>query len=180
MAKASIIDLDIKNFETDVKDKASIYVPAIGKVTIVMLLRNLLVSRRLSAIAVSELNFRSDSFKTERQVWTARDKRGEHRQAEGDNFVSEIVFASVRDRVDLYMEYIDLFSSGKYCCRRDAIIVALFEKFHPDTLTDLEVCVRLNRRFAVLHKSTTVRTPLRLKGVCCGVRWLKVHLVLTA
>lgn len=31
-----------KNFESDVKDKASIYVPAIGKVTIVMLLRNLL------------------------------------------------------------------------------------------------------------------------------------------
>ena len=36
--------LDDKNFEGDVKDKASIYVPAIGKVTIVMLLRNLLVS----------------------------------------------------------------------------------------------------------------------------------------
>ena len=34
-----------KNFEGDVRDKASIYVPAIGKVTIVMLLRNLLVSR---------------------------------------------------------------------------------------------------------------------------------------
>ncbi|KAL2036833.1 hypothetical protein N7G274_010376 [Stereocaulon virgatum] len=31
-----------KNFETNVKDKASIYVPAIGKVTIVVLLRNLL------------------------------------------------------------------------------------------------------------------------------------------
>lgn len=66
VAKASIIDLDNKNFENDVKDKASICVPAIGKVTIVMLLRNLLVSRRLSAIAVSELNLRSDSFKTER------------------------------------------------------------------------------------------------------------------
>ena len=36
--------LDEKNFEGDIKDKASIYVPAIGKVTIVMLLRNLLVS----------------------------------------------------------------------------------------------------------------------------------------
>ena len=36
--------LDEKNFEGDVKDKASIYVPAIGKVTIVMLLRNLVVS----------------------------------------------------------------------------------------------------------------------------------------
>ena len=34
-----------QNFENGVKDKASIYVPAIGKVTIVMLLRNLLVSR---------------------------------------------------------------------------------------------------------------------------------------
>ena len=36
--------LDRKNFEDDVKAKASIFVPAIGKVTIVMLLRNLLVS----------------------------------------------------------------------------------------------------------------------------------------
>ena len=33
-----------KNFDADVKEKASIYVPAIGKVTIVMLLRNLVVS----------------------------------------------------------------------------------------------------------------------------------------
>lgn len=67
VAKASITDLDnYKNFEIDVKDKASIFVPAIGKVTIVMLLRNLLVSRRLSAIAGSKLNPRSDSFKTER------------------------------------------------------------------------------------------------------------------
>jgi methylenetetrahydrofolate dehydrogenase (NAD+) len=31
-----------QNFDADVKDKASIYVPAIGKVTIVILLRNLL------------------------------------------------------------------------------------------------------------------------------------------
>ncbi|KAJ2934285.1 hypothetical protein H1R20_g2811, partial [Candolleomyces eurysporus] len=31
-----------KNFEKDVRDKASIYVPAVGKVTILMLLRNLL------------------------------------------------------------------------------------------------------------------------------------------
>ncbi|KAI9872248.1 MAG: NAD-dependent 5,10-methylenetetrahydrafolate dehydrogenase, partial [Pleopsidium flavum] len=31
-----------KNFGPDVKEKASIYVPAIGKVTIVVLLRNLL------------------------------------------------------------------------------------------------------------------------------------------
>ena len=33
-----------QNFNSDVKEKASIYVPAIGKVTIVVLLRNLLVS----------------------------------------------------------------------------------------------------------------------------------------
>jgi len=33
-----------QNFEANVKDKASIYVPAIGKVTIAILLRNLLVS----------------------------------------------------------------------------------------------------------------------------------------
>jgi len=31
-----------KNFEKDVRDKASIYIPAVGKVTIFMLLRNLL------------------------------------------------------------------------------------------------------------------------------------------
>ena len=43
--KHRLTDLDKKNFEVDVKDKASMYVPAIGKVTIVMLLRNLLVSR---------------------------------------------------------------------------------------------------------------------------------------
>lgn len=30
-----------KNFERDVRDKAAIYVPAVGKVTILMLLRNL-------------------------------------------------------------------------------------------------------------------------------------------
>jgi methylenetetrahydrofolate dehydrogenase (NAD+) len=35
-----------QNFGPEVKEKASIYVPAIGKVTIVVLLRNLLVSRR--------------------------------------------------------------------------------------------------------------------------------------
>ena len=33
---------DFQNFPADVKQKASIYVPAIGKVTIVVLLRNLL------------------------------------------------------------------------------------------------------------------------------------------
>lgn len=32
-----------QNFDPQVKKKASIYVPAIGKVTIVMLLRNLVV-----------------------------------------------------------------------------------------------------------------------------------------
>ncbi|KAH9967066.1 hypothetical protein BGW80DRAFT_1341202 [Lactifluus volemus] len=31
-----------KNFESDVRDKASLYIPAVGKVTILMLLRNLL------------------------------------------------------------------------------------------------------------------------------------------
>lgn len=36
-----------QNFDPSVKEKASIYVPAIGKVTIVMLLRNLVV-RNLS------------------------------------------------------------------------------------------------------------------------------------
>lgn len=35
--------LDSKNFGPEVKEKASIYVPAIGKVTIMVLLRNLLV-----------------------------------------------------------------------------------------------------------------------------------------
>jgi len=30
-----------KNFEKDVRDKAAIYIPAVGKVTILMLLRNL-------------------------------------------------------------------------------------------------------------------------------------------
>ncbi|KAG5721249.1 hypothetical protein E4T56_gene17338, partial [Termitomyces sp. T112] len=31
-----------KNFEKDVREKASLYIPTIGKVTILMLLRNLL------------------------------------------------------------------------------------------------------------------------------------------
>ncbi|KAK5002613.1 NAD-dependent 5,10-methylenetetrahydrafolate dehydrogenase [Elasticomyces elasticus] len=44
-----------KNFTPDVKEKASIYVPAIGKVTIVVLLRNLLrlVQNRLEKQAKS-------------------------------------------------------------------------------------------------------------------------------
>lgn len=33
---------NLQNFNPDIKEKASIYVPAIGKVTIVVLLRNLL------------------------------------------------------------------------------------------------------------------------------------------
>ena len=36
-----IFFLTAQNFNPDVKERASIYVPAIGKVTIVMLLRNL-------------------------------------------------------------------------------------------------------------------------------------------
>ncbi len=64
--KHQFTDLDNKNFEGDVKDKASIYVPAIGKVTIVMLLRNLLVSAKSNAVAESRLSLRSDSSKTER------------------------------------------------------------------------------------------------------------------
>lgn len=63
--KHRVTDLGIKNFEGDVKDKASIYIPAIGKVTIVMLLRNLLVSRE-SSVPKSRLNLRSDLSKTER------------------------------------------------------------------------------------------------------------------
>lgn len=35
-----------KNFEADVRDKASLYIPAVGKVTILMLLRNLLRLRQ--------------------------------------------------------------------------------------------------------------------------------------
>ena len=61
-----------KNFEGDVKDKASIYVPAIGKVTIVMLLRNLLVSEHCECISESRLILRSDLSKTERGGWIWR------------------------------------------------------------------------------------------------------------
>lgn len=39
-----------KNFEKDVREKASIYVPAVGKVTILMLLRNLLRLRRYNEL----------------------------------------------------------------------------------------------------------------------------------
>ena len=59
-------ELNIKNFEVDVKDKASIYVPAIGKVTIVVLLRNLLVSRNSNALVAPKLKLSSDSSTIER------------------------------------------------------------------------------------------------------------------
>ena len=74
-----------KNFESDVKEKASIYVSAIGKVTIVMLLRNLLVSRNSNEIAKPRLNLRSDSSKIEKQGRTARDKQQEYRLPEQDS-----------------------------------------------------------------------------------------------
>jgi len=37
-----IANMDLQNFTPEVKEKAAIYVPAIGKVTIAILLRNLL------------------------------------------------------------------------------------------------------------------------------------------
>ena len=64
--KYRFTDLDNKNFEGDIKDKASIYVPSIGKVTIVMLLRNLLVSRKSNAVVGSRLSLRSDSSRIEK------------------------------------------------------------------------------------------------------------------
>ncbi|KAJ7887491.1 NAD(P)-binding protein [Mycena olivaceomarginata] len=39
-----------KNFESDVRDKASLYIPAVGKVTILMLLRNLLRLQQYKAV----------------------------------------------------------------------------------------------------------------------------------
>ncbi|KAF7355735.1 Methylenetetrahydrofolate dehydrogenase [Mycena sanguinolenta] len=39
-----------KNFESDVRDKASMYIPAVGKVTILMLLRNLLRLQQYKAV----------------------------------------------------------------------------------------------------------------------------------
>lgn len=42
-----------KNFESDIKDKASIYVPAIGKATIAMLQRNLLRLQEFQMILAS-------------------------------------------------------------------------------------------------------------------------------
>lgn len=41
-AELSQLTFASQNFNPDVKEKASIYVPAIGKVTIVVLMRNLL------------------------------------------------------------------------------------------------------------------------------------------
>ena len=41
-AELSWLTFALQNFNPDVKEKASIYVPAIGKVTIVVLMRNLL------------------------------------------------------------------------------------------------------------------------------------------
>lgn len=46
---------DAQNFSPEVKEKASIYVPAIGKVTIVVLLRNLLVSPATPALTSRQL-----------------------------------------------------------------------------------------------------------------------------
>ncbi|KAF9515257.1 hypothetical protein BS47DRAFT_1376304 [Hydnum rufescens UP504] len=43
-----------KNFETDVRDKASLYIPAVGKVTILMLLRNLLRLREYQSILLEQ------------------------------------------------------------------------------------------------------------------------------
>ena len=43
-----------KNFTPDIKEKASIYVPAIGKVTIVVLLRNLLVYIKQTQLTLSD------------------------------------------------------------------------------------------------------------------------------
>ena len=46
-----------QNFHPDIKEKASIYVPAVGKVTIMILLRNTLVGSlpRLSAIHADQV-----------------------------------------------------------------------------------------------------------------------------
>lgn len=64
--KHQFTDPGNKNFESNVQNKASIYVPAIGKVTIVVLLRNLLVSKDSSVVAESRLNLRSDLSRIER------------------------------------------------------------------------------------------------------------------
>jgi len=42
-----------KNFETDVKTRAALYIPAVGKVTITMLLRNLLRLREYNELAAA-------------------------------------------------------------------------------------------------------------------------------
>lgn len=66
----------IQNFEADVKDKASIYVPAIGKVTIVILLRNLLV-RHPKSPSRARANF--DSATCPKQGNEIAERRGSPR-----------------------------------------------------------------------------------------------------
>ena len=56
-----------QNFDATVKEKASIYVPAIGKVTIVVLLRNLLVSCHSTSTAYRISQEGSESYKTKGQ-----------------------------------------------------------------------------------------------------------------
>lgn len=55
-----------KNFGPEVKEKASIYVPSIGKVTIVVLLRNLLVSSLLSGMLIHADVYDRELLKTAR------------------------------------------------------------------------------------------------------------------
>ena len=53
-----------RNFNPDVKEKASIYVPAIGKVTIAVLLRNLLVSAFINSHNLKTNVYESVSLRT--------------------------------------------------------------------------------------------------------------------
>jgi methylenetetrahydrofolate dehydrogenase (NAD+) len=60
-------DLSLQNFPLVVKEKASIYVPAIGKVTIVVLLRNLLrivQNRQAQSKSANGKNAPSDGVQT--------------------------------------------------------------------------------------------------------------------
>jgi methylenetetrahydrofolate dehydrogenase (NAD+) len=68
-----------KNFTPQVKERASIYVPAIGKVTIMILLRNLLVSLSLS-FSSADTNDCSDSFRMDKQARLKRKITREKRQ----------------------------------------------------------------------------------------------------
>ena len=65
-----------RNFTPEVKEKASIYVPAIGKVTIVVLLRNLLVCPNPSVCFPRSTRspFHSASYKTRLQLQLKRPK----------------------------------------------------------------------------------------------------------